>query len=147
METLVRVLATFGYTGHFPFAPATFASFVFLCLLWVLPAPSADVWWIATVLVVVLGIPLCTRAERVYGPDGHPIVWDEIAGMMITLFLLPKTLPVYVAGFLLFRVFDIWKPFPAGRAQDLPRGWGVMVDDLVAGLYAHLLLRVGLALV
>lgn len=140
-DRLVRALATFFGTGHFPFAPATFASLVLTVVLFLLPAPTLTTGLVAAVAVTALAIPISTRAERFYGKDGSPIVIDEVAGMLITLLAMPRLWWVYGAGFLLFRVFDIWKPFPAGRAQRLKGGWGVVLDDVWAGLYAQLALR------
>lgn len=142
MSLIVRALATAFGCGYFPIAPATFASFVFTAILWFLPALSPVSWATTTAVVTVLGIWVAGRAEREFGHDGHPIVIDEIAGMLVTLFWLPKTLWIFALGFLLFRVFDVWKPFPAGRSQKLPGGLGVVMDDLLAGVYAHLCLRI-----
>jgi len=72
--------------------------------------------------------------------DPGVIVIDEVAGMILSVLLLPRTLPVLIAAFLLFRLFDIWKPFPARQSQRLGGGLGVMVDDLIAGAYTLLLL-------
>jgi phosphatidylglycerophosphatase A len=102
---------------------------------------------LATVAVAVIGVPVSTRAEKWFGHDGSPIVIDEALGMLITLFMLPKSIAIYAVGFLLFRVFDIVKPFPAGRAQALPGGWGVMMDDVLAAIYAHICLRILIATV
>jgi phosphatidylglycerophosphatase A len=147
MDALVRVLATFLGTGRFPFAPATFASLVFAVPLYLAPPLSLTGWLVAAVIVTAIAIPISTRAERFYGKDGSPIVIDEVAGMIVTMLAMPKVIWVYVAGFLLFRVYDIVKPFPAGRAQRLPGGWGVVLDDVAAGIYAHLTLRLLIALV
>ncbi len=142
---MTRILATFFYTGYFPFAPATFASLVFGTLLFFLPTPAPLVWVIITLAVAALGVVVSTRAETIYGHDGSPIVIDEILGMLITLFAAPKVWWVYLVGFFLFRVFDIVKPFPAGRSQSLPAGWGVMTDDAIAGLYSLAALQLLLA--
>jgi phosphatidylglycerophosphatase A len=144
VKLLIRAIATFFGCGHFPIAPATFASFVFAALMFVLPLPSPAVWAALTLAVTIVGIWAAGRAEEEFGHDGHPIVIDEIAGMLVTLFWMPKELWVWAAGFALFRVFDVWKPFPAGRAQALPGGLGVVMDDLLAGVYAHLCLRLAL---
>jgi len=141
MDALIRGIASFGGTGHFPFAPATFASLVFGGLLYLAPTLSPLAWVIAIVVCAILGVWVSTRAEAFWGHDASPIVIDEVLGMLVTLVLIPKIWWVWVAGFFLFRFFDIAKPFPAGRAQSLPGGWGVMTDDLVAGIYAHLVLR------
>ncbi len=89
------------------------------------------------IVVTAVGIWAGSRVERLLGvEDPGVIVIDEVAGMMLSVLWVPRTLPVLLAAFLLFRVFDVWKPFPARESQALPGGLGVMVDDLVAGLYA-----------
>jgi phosphatidylglycerophosphatase A len=149
----LRAAASFFLIGEVaPFAPATFAS---LALLPVIHFFVETAWWwqaAVTIVVVWLGVLVSTRAEAHYGHDASPIVIDEVAGMLVTFLLV--ALPgggnerwiALAAGFLYFRVFDIVKPFPAGRAQDLPGGRGVMTDDLIAGVYANLALRVTLRL-
>jgi phosphatidylglycerophosphatase A len=92
-------------------------------------------------VVAGVGVWASDRAERVLGrKDPGVIVVDEIAGMMVSVALLPRTPTVLVVAFLLFRVLDIWKPFPARASQDLAGGLGVMADDLVAGAYVLVLL-------
>ena len=80
-------------------------------------------------------------AEKDWGHDAGKIVIDEVVGMWITLWLVPKSLMLYAIGFVLFRVFDILKPLGVRQSQKLPGGWGVMVDDLLAGVYANLILQ------
>jgi phosphatidylglycerophosphatase A len=137
----IRLGATFFFTGHFPVAPATFASFVTLGLWWLLP-PMAP--WLTVALVLVLavfGTWIAGKGETVYGHDGKPIVIDEVVGALITVAFLGHSLALAGVGFLLFRVLDVVKPPPAYQLQALPRGWGVMADDVMAGLYGNLLLR------
>ena len=88
-------------------------------------------------LVTMVGVWAASRAERAIGTkDPGAIVIDEVAGMLLSVLLLPPTIPVLVTAFLLFRLFDIWKPFPARQSQVLVGGLGVMVDDVIAGAYA-----------
>lgn len=143
---LTRLGATFFFTGMFPVAPATFASLV-VVVLWA-ALPAAPLWLSALLIlaVIAVGIPLSTRAEEFYGHDGRPIVIDEVAGMLITLFglgtvALEHRWGVAAAGFLVFRVLDVVKPPPAYQLQSLRGGWGVMADDVMAGIYGNLLLR------
>jgi phosphatidylglycerophosphatase A len=75
------------------------------------------------------------------------IVIDEVAGMFLSVLFLPRTLPVLASAFLLFRLFDIWKPYPARQLQEVRGGLGVMLDDLIAGAYALALLAIARALV
>jgi len=96
-----------------------------------------------TVLLTAIAIPACTVAERVIGEhDPSSVVVDEVVGMGVSMAFLPQPHFYYaISAFLLFRLFDVWKPFPWRKAQDLPGGWGIVVDDLGAGLYANLFLH------
>lgn len=85
-------------------------------------------------------------AEEEYGHDARRIVIDEVFGMGVSLLFMPKKLGYYVVAFVLFRLFDIVKPFPARHAEKLPSGWGVMTDDLVAGIYSNVLMQIYLLL-
>ena len=108
--------------------------------LWLIPFSSIGIW-AALAAVVVVGIWASRRVEAMLGrKDPGVIVIDEVAGMMVAVLLLPRTLGVLACAFLLFRLFDIWKPFPAREAQALRGGFGVVVDDLIAGVYALVLL-------
>jgi phosphatidylglycerophosphatase A len=86
--------------------------------------------------IFVLGIPACAAAEAAYGPDPRQAVVDEVAGQVVTLLFAPLNGLTLALGFLLFRCFDIAKAPPVSWAERLPGGWGVMADDLLAGLYA-----------
>ena len=108
--------------------------------LWLIPFSSVGLW-ASLAAVVVVGVWASHRVEAVLErKDPGVIVIDEVAGMMVSVLLLPRTLGVLVCAFLLFRLFDIWKPFPAREAQALRGGFGVVVDDLIAGVYALVLL-------
>jgi phosphatidylglycerophosphatase A len=136
VDRLAVLIATVGGTGYAPVAPGTVGSAVAAALLWLIPfSPRALV--VFFVVVTVSGLWAADRAERLLGDkDPGAIVVDEVAGLTLALLTLPRTLLVIVAAFVLFRVFDILKPYPADAAQRLPGGAGVMLDDLVAGLYA-----------
>jgi phosphatidylglycerophosphatase A len=136
MDRFALAVATVGGAGYAPVAPGTAGSAVALAVLWLVPfsRPALVGFFVA---VVVLGTWAAHRAEPLIGgKDPGAIVVDEVAGMTLSVLAAPLTPPVLVAGFLLFRVFDVLKPPPAGISQRLPGGIGVMVDDLIAGLYA-----------
>ncbi len=136
-------LAIGGPIGLIPWVPATIASAVIAAVCWW--APPA---WTAVVALSVVLYPLgavaASTAERLTGvQDPRNVVVDEIAGQLLTfLFVAPLNWKLALAGFALFRLFDVTKPFPAARAERLPGGWGVMTDDIVAGLYAALALAI-----
>jgi phosphatidylglycerophosphatase A len=121
-------------------APGTAGSLVALVALWLIPfTPPALV--VTFVAVTVLGVWAGSRVERASGlKDPGVIVIDEVAGMLLSVLFLPRTIAVLATAFVLFRVFDVWKPFPARESQVLAGGLGVMIDDLIAGAYALLLI-------
>ncbi|MYA77002.1 MAG: phosphatidylglycerophosphatase A [Gemmatimonadetes bacterium] len=145
MRALITLLSTGFYVGYTPRAPGTAGSILGLGLVWTLTGPlglTVPYYLLVTALFFVLGIWVSSRAETLFGHDGPRIVIDEIAGVLIVFAAMPFDLFTLVAGFVLFRVLDIWKPFPCDRVQRLPGGLGVMMDDAVAAVYAHLLLRI-----
>ena len=152
MQRLAVVLATIGPVGRLPFAPGTAGSLVALPLLPGLAMVrdrSTIAYVVAVLVVVAVAVWAAGRAEDTLGGSDHSaIVIDEVAGMVATGLLLPGTWTAAVLGFALFRLFDVVKPYPAGlidaRAEG---GFGVVGDDLVAGLYAGLVGHVILGLV
>ena len=136
-------IATCGYVGYVPVAPGTAGSIAGLALYGaagLLGGAQVEIGVLAVVLAV--GVWSSAASERHLGvTDPGVIVIDEVAGMLITLLALQPTWGGVLAGFLAFRFFDVVKPFPARWAERLPGGWGVMADDVIAGLYAHLALR------
>ncbi|MCR4440397.1 MAG: phosphatidylglycerophosphatase A [bacterium] len=144
MSFLSRLCATGLYTGFSPVAPGTVGSALALILAVVLPHPGVLGGALALLVLVPLGVVTATRAEQAYGHDASRINIDEIAGMALSLVGLPRTFVVYGAAFLVFRALDVLKPFPVDELQELPGGWGVMADDLMAGLYTCIGLHVAL---
>ena len=127
--------------GYAPVAPGTFGSAAGLVVWWLLPA-SPVVQAVAIVAIFIAGSWGGTIAERHFGrADPGQIVIDEVMGMLITLFLNPVGWIGALAGLLLFRVFDVIKPYPANRLEKLHGGVGVMADDAMAAVYANLVLR------
>ena len=127
------MLATAFGAGYAPVASGTVGSFVTVVAIWLLPVTPQRIL-VALIAVTVVGVWAGSRVERVLGrKDPGIIVIDEVAGMLLSVILLPPTIPALVTAFLLFRLFDIWKPFPARESQVLTGGVGVMVDDLIAG--------------
>jgi len=144
LTRLAILVCTFGYIGYFPVAPGTIGSagglLVYAVLRWAHTTPAVD--GLVIVLLFSAGVWSGTHAERYFGAtDPGPGVIDEVVGMLITLFLLPPTVAVAVAGFFIFRVFDVIKPFPARRFEVLHGGMGMMADDVMSAVYANLLLH------
>jgi len=120
-----------------PASVATLPDLVTVVVSVTLPPTSAAVG----AAITLLGSWLCGEAEKTLGRDAHPIVLDEVAGQLITLALARRSLLAAAVGFVLFRILDVWKPPPACQAQKLPGGLGVVMDDVIAGLYGFLLMR------
>ena len=143
MNQFALFIATFGYVGFFPIAPGTAGSLAALALFAFVRWVGMPVFELGTIVAVLaIGIWSANGAERALGrKDPGPVVIDEVLGMLITLALLPVSLTGVAVGFLLFRLFDVVKPYPAGRMEHLPGGYGIMLDDAMAAVYAHLVLR------
>jgi phosphatidylglycerophosphatase A len=140
----LRWIATGLGSGFFPVAPGTAGSLVALAAWCAFPAlPLHGGWGMFVFLAAatLVGIAASTPAEREFGHDGGPIVVDEIVGQWIAIAGLAPTPLTVVSGFVLFRAFDVFKPFPAGWAQRWPGGLGVMADDVFAGLWSQVALR------
>lgn len=143
MTRVRMLLATWFGVGSMPLVPGTFGSLAGLLLWWLLFVAGG---WAAAlsglVVVTLAGFWSAGAAESHYGKKdpGHVVI-DEVAGQMLTLLLLPLTPAILVSGFLLFRLLDILKPYPARRLESLAGATGIMIDDLIAGLYANLLLQ------
>jgi phosphatidylglycerophosphatase A len=138
----VTLIATSFGAGFSPLAPGTMGTLTAIPLAWALSRAPGFVFWIATVLVSAIGTWAAERFQRAHGTDDDQrIVVDEVAGYLVTLLLVPKTGGALLVAFFLFRLFDIWKPFPV-RLIDrrVGGGWGVMADDLAAGVYGALAL-------
>ncbi len=135
--------ATLGPLGFAPIAPGTVGSAAGLAFFWAVRS-TGSIWLEVGLLlaVSVAGVAAASAAEARYRRrDPGLVVIDEVAGMLVTLLAVPVGFTGAVVGFFAFRLFDIVKPFPARQAERLPGGWGVMTDDLVAGMYAQALLR------
>jgi phosphatidylglycerophosphatase A len=132
--------------GYFPVAPGTAGTAAAAIIYWFIAPGHLLIYGAITVVFFFLGARASTVVERQQGPDPSLVVIDEMVGFWIALLALPKTWPVLLIAFFLFRIFDIWKPFPVRRAERLPEGWGIMADDAIAGIYTNLLLHLALFL-
>lgn len=135
-------IATGFGIGRVRFAPGTFGTLLGIPLWFALRELSSLLYVVAVLSLFVIGAWFCHLAERQLNRHDHPsIVLDEVVGYLITMWLVPPGWFWAAAGFVLFRVFDIWKPFPIRRLERLPGGVGVMADDAGAGLYGLVLLQ------
>ena len=143
MKALARFVATLGPVGSVPFAPATAGSAVVALAGYFVPSPVPAL----TVLLFLAGGALAVwaagEAEKILGHDAKPIVIDEAVGQSLALLLVPRTPLAFFVSFVLFRLFDVWKPVGARESQRLPGGWGIVADDVIAGLTASVVFHAG----
>jgi len=135
-------IATCAHVGYAPVAPGTWGSAVGLLIYYgVRRQESIPVELGVIAIILVVGLWSATEAEHHFGGiDPGPVVIDEVIGMLITLALHPVNVAGAVAGFFIFRVLDVIKPWPARRLELLPGGFGVVLDDVMAGVYGNLLI-------
>lgn len=142
MRRLALVVATAGGAGYAPVAPGTAGSAVGLAVFWLLqPLPRG--WHLLALLAIIAaGLWAAQAAATHFGRhDPSQVVVDEVAGQMVTLLFTGGTMWGLLAGFLLFRALDIAKPWPVRSLERLPGGYGIMADDLMAGLYGNVVLQ------
>jgi phosphatidylglycerophosphatase A len=135
----------FGFgSGKAPVAPGTFGTLVGIPAYLLLQPLTTYIYVAVVASLFGVGVWLCSVTEQDLGVHDHPgIVWDEIVGYLITMFMAPAGWEWMAAGFLLFRLFDIWKPFPIRQIEHRVRGgFGNMLDDALAAVYAWLALQV-----
>ncbi len=126
--------------GYVPKAPGTVGSLAAILFFGLLPLPLP--FQIGLLLILFFaGVYSSTYVEKREGTDPGLVVIDEFVGQGIAILFIPKTILFYGAAFILFRIFDIFKPLLINRIQDLPRGWGIMTDDLLAGIYANMIIQ------
>ena len=143
LRTLLKQIATLWFVGYLPVAPGTWGSAAGLIFVALTHLSSAALT-VLILAVIILGIIAAGAAEKVIGEaDSGHIVIDEFAGYLASVVFVPHTYGYLIAAFLLFRFFDILKPFPIGRAESkLSGGLGVMADDILAGIGTNLVLQI-----
>lgn len=136
-----KVVSSVFYIGYFPVAPGSMGSFAALFLYFFIK-DSPLFMGLSIFICLMLGFLTSGRAEDLFGgKDSSEIIIDEFTGMLISLYLLPATMGYVVSAFLLFRFFDIVKPRPINLLENLDGGIGIMADDIMAGVYANLILQ------
>jgi len=151
MNFWARTISTGFGVGYFPIGPGTMGALVILIIYWMTPQINPFELLMIVFGLMVIGIYSATITERESkekigtekGTDPRIIIIDEIIGMLIALIAIPKSTAYLIAAFILFRIFDIIKPFPIRKFEKLPSGWGIVFDDVIAGIYANLLIQVG----
>jgi phosphatidylglycerophosphatase A len=147
ISALRTATATLLFSGYAPIAPGTAGTAVTAVLYYLFCSSLGTLGWIAVLTTVTLvAVAAAGSAERLWGKDPGRVVIDEAAGYLVTVAFLPHGWMTAVIGFFVFRFFDIVKPAPVRKLEDLPGGWGVVFDDVGAGIYGQLFIRLGLLL-
>jgi phosphatidylglycerophosphatase A len=140
-DFLVKASSTVFFIGYLPLIPGTFGSIFGVGLFYLLKGATAVTYFLFIFGIIALGLITSGRTEKLLNKkDPGCIVIDEVAGMLIALSFIPYDFKIIFLGFLIFRILDTLKPFPAARLQHLRGSVGVMVDDLIAGIYTNIVL-------
>lgn len=147
MNQIIKILSTGLGLGYIPKMPGTFGSLLGLALVFALPPLSSFIHFFVILVISLFAVWISDRAEKIFHEkDCQKIVIDEIAGVLFVFIGIPLNWATVVAGLVLFRFFDITKIPPIRQSQRLPNGWGVVVDDVIAGIFANIVLQIALTL-
>jgi len=142
-----KAVVSVFFIGYLPLIPGTFGSLAGVGLFYLVGQSNSFVYFLSLVIVILLGLSLSGGAEKLFNKkDPSRVVIDEVAGMLIALAFMPLDLRIIVLGFILFRIFDTIKPYPADKIQNLHGAVGIMADDIIAGIYTNIVLQVVLNL-
>jgi len=141
---IAHLVASIFFTGKLPIAPGTWGSLVAL-VIWYLTIPYISSITLIVTIVIILGLGVYTSSiTEKYFKENDPssVVIDEWVGQWIALLFIPQSVVWGVIAFALFRIFDIWKPYPIRKLDELDGGWGIMLDDVLAGVYSLIIIQV-----
>ena len=142
-NNIAKTIATFFYVGLIPVGPGTFGTLAAIPLFYALSFTPIYIYLAITVAVILISVWASTIAEEIFQKtDPGQVVADEVSGFLVTMILVPATISNIFLGFLLFRLFDIAKPYPVRKFEKLPGGWGIVIDDVAAGVYACVTLHI-----
>jgi phosphatidylglycerophosphatase A len=141
VSPLIKIFASALYSGYSPVASGTVGSLVGLILYFVPRFESNYVLLPACVIIFLLGGFAAAKMEMFYGHDPSTVTIDEVLGMWVSLLFLPKSLLLAIGAFIIFRLLDVMKPWPARFFDRKHGGWNIMLDDVVAGIYTNLVLQ------
>ena len=141
---LYKIVTTVFGIGYIAKGGGTIAA-IFYCIIWLLlPAGFSQSIWqvIITILIIFTGVWCSNYVDAIWGKDSSKVVIDEVAGMAISLLFVPQNYKYVIICLILFRFFDILKPLGIKKLESLPKGWGVMADDVLAGLYSLAIIQI-----
>ena len=146
MRKIIILISTFFYLGYSPVAPGTAGTLGGLIIFLILRNLLRIDWFFYSLCILIffiVGVYVSSEAEKLFKKkDAQPIVFDEVIGFLITMYMVPFSWTACLIGFLLNRVLDIVKPFPAKQSQSIKGGMGIMMDDVISSLYSNIALRI-----
>lgn len=144
-KKLKYLIATGFGSGYSPYIPGTVGSFVALIIFILIPV-GHYIWLGICIVSFILGLWASSVVEKDQGKDPRIVVIDEFVGQWVALLFLPRIMWVFIAGFILFRILDIIKPFPAADMEDYEGAPGIMLDDIIAGIYTNMAIQIAIVL-
>jgi phosphatidylglycerophosphatase A len=136
-----KIVGSAFYTGFIPVASGTFGSLVAIVIYLIPGFEQLQIILPSVIILFGYGVFISSKFEKVYGKDPSQCTVDEVVGTWIALIALPKTVYIVSTAFLVWRTLDIIKPFPARISEKLPGGWGIMIDDVIAGFYSLIIVQ------
>ena len=131
-----RIIGSGVFTGFIPFASGTFGSLIAIIIYYIPGFENIYIILPAIIIGFFYGVYVSAKFENLYGTDPSECTIDEVIGTWIALLLLPKTILITLTSFLVWRILDIVKPYPANISEKLPGGWGIMLDDVISAFYS-----------
>ncbi len=155
MRRIALLISTCLGVGYSPFAPGTLGALFIAVVYWFLPVQNTMLFVLLTCALFFIGVWSAAIAEKHVQEktkeknlhDPGIIVVDEVVGMLVALIAVPRSFKLLVIAFILFRIFDIVKPYPIRKLEKLRGGWGIMLDDVGAGIYANVIVQILLMIV
>ncbi len=144
-KKLKYLIATGFGSGYSPYIPGTVGSFVALIIFILIPV-NHYIWLGICIVSFILGLWASSVVEKDQGKDPRIVVIDEFVGQWVALLFLPRIMWVFITGFILFRILDIIKPFPAADMEDYEGAPGIMLDDIIAGVYTNMAIQIAIVL-
>lgn len=135
-----KLLGTFFYTGYLPKMPGTYTSFLAMLLFMIPGFENPFLLMILISLFITVGVLLGSKFEKVHGKDPSIFTLDEVVGTWISLLFIKKTIYFVLIAFIIWRILDILKPYPANLVEKIEGGWGIMLDDIISGIYTLIIM-------
>jgi len=145
LSLIEKIIGSGLLTGFSPFASGTVASFLALLFYLFVPGFSNPTLMMLLIsFLLLIGVKLAVKFETIYGNDPKQFTLDEFIGSWISFLFLPKKLWIVIPAFLIWRMMDIYKPFPIKNLEKYKNGWGVILDDVLAGLFSFFVIQISL---